>query len=174
MTSFSEQSGLLFVDQPKLVFHGAYHKMGTVWITRVLEGIARRFDLTVQKVNQRTEPLLPEANIVIANHSDLDLDSLGDFVGSHMIRDPRDAIVSGYFYHLWTTEAWAHEPKEQLDGQSIQQHLKSLNQSDGILFEISRFEEYSRNRGLLDWNFEDDRIIELKYEQLMEDEPACF
>ena len=33
-----------------------------------------------------------------------------------MIRDPRDVIVSGYFYHQWTDEPWANEPRPELGG----------------------------------------------------------
>ena len=40
-----------------------------------------------------------------------------------MIRDPRDCVVSGYFYHLWTNEAWAHQPQDLFNGLSYQQHL---------------------------------------------------
>jgi hypothetical protein len=110
----------LLQNRPKLIFHGAHHKMGTVWITRVLESIAQVYGLSVQKIKLDTEPLLPGTDICIAMHSDLKLARIGDFVGSHMIRDPRDAIVSGYFYHLWTTEAWVLEPRAELDGRSFQ------------------------------------------------------
>ena len=165
---------LPFENQPKLIFHGAHHKMGTVWITRVLESIGNKYGLSVQKVKRNTEQLLPGTDIVIASHSDMKLERIGDFVGSHMTRDPRDAIVSGYFYHLWTNEAWAHQPQEELDGQSFQQPLPSLGQEEGILSEIRRFQLYTQNRNLLDWNFDDERILEIKYEDLIENEEAGF
>ena len=100
---------------------------------RVLEKIVKTYGLTIQKCNEISDSLENETDLIFANHSQLELDELGDFVGSHMIRDPRDVIVSGYFYHLWTDEAWAHVAHDEFAGKSYQQHLNSLDQSDHVL-----------------------------------------
>ena len=148
--------------------------MGTVWLMRVLEKVAQQWNLSLQKSNEHNDSLNPETEIIFANHSHLDLNRLGDFVGSHMIRDPRDCVVSGYFYHLWTDEAWAHQPQECFEGLSYQQHLKQLNQSDGLLAEIKTFDSYAKTYALRDWNYEDERILEIKYEELLANEQSGF
>ena len=163
-----------FREPPKLIFHGTYHKMGTVWLMRVLEKVASRWKLSLQKSNEHGDSLDPETDIIFANHSHLDPAKLGDFVGSHMIRDPRDCVVSGYFYHLWTDEAWVHQPQERFGGLSYQQHLKQLNQSDGLREEISNFQAYATTYALRDWDYRDDRIMELKYEDLLANELLEF
>ena len=163
-----------FLDSPKLIFHGTYHKMGTVWLMRVLEKVADNWKLCMQKSNEHEDIVGSDTDIIFANHSHLDLDSFGDFIGSHMIRDPRDCVVSGYFYHLWTDEAWAHQPQQWYDGLSYQQHLKSLNQEDGLAAEISTFAGYAKTYRLRDWNYDDDRIFEIKYEELLADEQKTF
>ena len=163
-----------FIDSPRLIFHGAYHKMGTVWLMRVLEQVARQWRLCLQKSNEHGDAVESETNILFANHSHLNLETLGSFVGSHMIRDPRDCVVSGYFYHLWTEEAWARQSQDRFDGLSYQQHLKSLDQEQGLAAEIRVFAGYARTYFLRDWNYADDRILEIKYEDLLADEQAVF
>ena len=163
-----------FLDQPKLIFHGTYHKMGTVWLMRVLEKIATQWHLCVQKSNEHADTLAPDTDIIFANHSHLDVRQLGNFVGSHMIRDPRDCIVSGYFYHLWTDESWVHTPQDRFDGLSYQQHLKQLNQHDGLVEEIKLFTQYVTTYGLRDWSYTDERIFEFKYEDLLANEQKVF
>ena len=148
--------------------------MGTMWITRVLESVGNRFDLKVQKSNLIETVLNADADVLICNHSQHAPDSFGDFVGSHLIRDPRDAIVSGYFYHLWTDESWAREPQRRFAGLSYQQHLATLDQGAGIGAEIDRFAEYVHDYGLLTWDYHDPRMLELKYEDLIRNEGVVF
>ncbi|QEG25025.1 sulfotransferase domain-containing protein [Mariniblastus fucicola] len=163
-----------FLQSPKLIFHGTYHKMGTVWMMRVLEKVAAHWKLCLQKSNEHGDSLNAGTDILFANHSHLDLQQLGDFAGSHMIRDPRDCVVSGYFYHLWTEEAWARQPQPRFDGRSYQQHLQSLNQSDGLAEEIRQFCRYAKTYSLREWDYDDERIFEIKYEDLLADEQAVF
>ncbi|MEM7454539.1 MAG: sulfotransferase domain-containing protein [Planctomycetota bacterium] len=163
-----------FAGDSRLIFHGTYHKMGTVWMMRVLQRVADMYGLKMQKCNHVGDKLEPGTGLVFANHSQLDPGELGDFVGSHLIRDPRDVIVSGYFYHLWTDEAWAHEPWPEYEGRSYQQILNSVDQHAGIAAEIDRFAKYVDDYSMRQWNYADPRIIELRYEDLIADEPAVF
>eukprot|EP00899_Mesostigma_viride_P028874 jgi/Mesvir1/9171/Mv06911-RA.1 len=48
------------------------------------------------------------------------------------VRDPRDLVVSGYFYHLAANEAWLLEPKEWFDGLSYQEYLQSVPKEQGL------------------------------------------
>lgn len=141
---------------------------------RVMEKVCQTYGLQMQKCNVVGERIKAEADFVFANHSQIALRQLGDFVGSHLIRDPRDAIVSGYFYHLWTEEAWARNPQEVFGGLSYQEHLNSLGQADGITAEINRFAGYVTEYSMRQWNYHDPRVIEIKYEDLIADEPAVF
>lgn len=178
MLPFTHKNNSPFEKSPTRIVHFAYHKMGTVWLTRVLEAVAQRWRLTVQKSNLTDEPIVAAAAILVCNHSQhlsTELDPLrGNVVASHLIRDPRDAIVSGYFYHLWTNESWVHEPQTQFGGSSYQQHLKSIDQESGIAAEIERFGHYVHEYGLMEWNYHDPRVLELKYETLIADEQATF
>ena len=56
----------------------------------------------------------------------------------HMIRDPVEICVSGYQYHLNTTESWVLQPRTELGGLSWQSYLRSLSVDDGIIVECTR------------------------------------
>ena len=58
------QSKNPFIDSPKLIFHGTYHKMGTVWLMRVLEKVAANWKLCMQKSNEHGEAVGSDTNIV--------------------------------------------------------------------------------------------------------------
>jgi hypothetical protein len=163
-----------FSGKPRLIFHGAHHKMGTVWMMRVLENVSQRFGLNLQKCNRVGDTPENTTHVLFANHSQFDVHQLGDFIGSHMVRDPRDAIVSGYFYHLWTDEAWVHAPQTSLSGLSYQAHLQSLAQPQGLHAEIERFAQYVLDYGLDQWNYSNLRVLEMKYENLIADEETGF
>lgn len=147
--------------------------MGTIWMTELLRKIASKFGMSVQISNANGDAH-NGADILIANHSQLPLEALRNYVGSHLIRDPRDAVISGYFYHLWTNESWAHQPDPQYGNVSYQQFLKMQNQEDGITAEIQRFSTYIRHYRLMEWDYNNPRILEIKYESLIADEPKVF
>ena len=168
----------------KLIVHCAHHKAGTVWITNVLRSISARYGLRFQVSNDWSETLLPATDIFVQNNSFVDIDKLSGFRGSHLIRDPRDIVISGYFYHLWTNEYWSHIPMKKLLGdkdphwpyfsigefgeKTYQEYLKSQDQETGILTEIRRSAGYSLKH-MADWNYSNPNFIEIKYEELMSD-----
>jgi len=90
-----------------------------------------------------------------------------------MIRDPRDVVVSGYHYHLWTKERWAHLPQEKYGGQSYQQHLKGLSKDDGLLAEIER-SAGTVIRDMAAWDYNRPEFLELRYETVLADEDSEF
>ncbi len=108
------------------------------------------------------------------------------------MRDPRDLIVSGYYYHLWTDEPWCvrtpyywyhvvqnpyfqyveSDPARYPREQSYQAYLKSLDEERGLILELVwRARLFDRVRR---WNFNNPRIIECKYEEIVGNEVAAF
>lgn len=161
-------------NQNKII-HFTYHKMGTVWFSRILYEIASHYDLNFQKINDNLNDFdLSNNNIIFVNHSDIFLESDISFKGSHMVRDLRDVIVSGYFYHLKTTEKWANVPRSNLDGLSYKDYLNTLNLDDGLKIEIVNFKDYALHRKMHSWNYKDERILELKYEEVIINQEELF
>jgi hypothetical protein len=95
------------------------------------------------------------------------------FRGSHVIRDPRDLIVSGYEYHKVTHEAWVHKPDPLYGGLSYQAYLNSLTEHEGMMVEIERMGVYSANV-MGSWDYRQPEFIELRYEDAFNHEGETF
>jgi hypothetical protein len=96
--------------------------------------------------------------LVIENARQEHADSLGDFIGFHMIRDPRDIIVSGYFSHL-------NSHSDSGLGSRFLEHrqrLRELPEELGLIEEISYSEQ--RLKDLQAWNYRQPNVLELRYE----------
>ena len=122
----------------------------------------------------------------ISNHV-LDIDKLGDFRISRFMRDPRDMVVSGYFYHLRGAEKWCHivdpvnrdweiingnVPKAIKPGQSFYTFLNSVDCEEGMIAEI----EFRKNHfsSMLDWPLSEPRIKLFLYEDILGNERDVF
>lgn len=169
-----------------LVVHCGYHKVGTVWFSRILEAFGKEYGLKVERGerilrNQVSDPS-PGTAIFIDPHSRVRPETLPPFRGSHMVRDPRDMVISGYFYHLWTTEKWAHIPgrmddkdwcREEWRGWTYHDILNSLDQEEGLATEIERASAGVFHR-MNSWDYDDERFWEMKYRDVIADEDVAF
>ena len=151
-------------DSPVL-FVATHHKVMTTYFNAVLRllsfGLGRKF----QRVH--IEQPDSQSDVVLSMHGKLDLPKMGQYRGVHIMRDPRDMIVSGYHYHKWTHEEWVHRPDE--DGVSYQQKLNRANKTDGLFMEIDHFIFFYRST-LENWDMDDPNILEVPYHTLMSDD----
>jgi hypothetical protein len=70
-----------------------------------------------------------------------------------LIRDPRDVIVSGCFYHQSAEEAWLQVPQRRLGGLSYQEKLRSYASfDDQLLFEMENPGVHTI-RQMLEWGY---------------------
>ena len=85
----------------------------------------------------------------------------GDFKGFHVIRDPRDLCVSGYYSHLKThfIEGWPQLAE-------FREKLKKLNKEDGLFLEFEYSDFWLQQ--ISSWNYDDPNILEVKMEDLTE------
>jgi hypothetical protein len=78
----------------------------------------------------------------------------------HVVRDPRDLIVSAYFSHRnsHTTEGWPHL-------QAHREALQAVSPEQGLLLEL----EFSKPELLQigDWDFTNESVLELRMEDLI-------
>jgi hypothetical protein len=115
-----------------------------------------------------------------------------DFRGTVTFRDPRDLIVSGYYYHLKTNETWANTkrfdwrglfedqifresfgaPVSKWFGKSYSQVLNLLNQEDGLLLELIRVAPVLRSFN--QFPFGDPRILRINFEEILGNEVDAF
>ena len=87
----------------------------------------------------------------------------------HLIRDPRDVIISAMHYHSSASEQWLHRPRKMFGGLSYQGMLKALP-DDHVRF---AFEMRHTSRRVIHamqhWNYCQANSFECKYEDLIQD-----
>jgi hypothetical protein len=180
------------------IVHCTHHKAGTVWFRRILSGIAdaQGFTFTTSYVGRNVPSgdvvlyavvgPLSEMEVATAFHGASDCRQAaaddfmersglrpGGFRGTHMVRDPRDMVVSGWHYHLRCTEDWVVTPLERFGGRSYQDLLNSLDPHDGLMAEIKEMTRRTLVH-MARWNYEQPEFLELRYEDLLTDELMWF
>ncbi len=91
------------------------------------------------------------------------LEGQRDYRGFHVVRDPRDIVVSAYFSHLYSHGAeegsWWLEFRKQL---SV---AKTVEQ--GLLLELDFLQTFLNN--MERWNYQNPKVFESRYEILTKD-----
>jgi hypothetical protein len=126
--------------------------------------------------------------VASVNNRALDLTRLGRFRLSRFIRDPRDLIVSGYFYHRRGAEAWTTIENPTTDewyfangvvpeglraaGVSFAAYLQSLPEEEGLLAELEFRALHLES--MAHWPETHPNIVTFRYEEVVGREAAAF
>jgi hypothetical protein len=155
-------------ELPHKVLIGTHHKTGTVWLRSIFHAICRHYSLRFFEGKQADAP--EHYDVFFQDHSRFNLDLFDEPVrGWHVIRDPRDIIVSGCFYHQESREQWLHRPRENLGGRTYQEAINSAATVDKkIAFEMENVGRLTIGE-LLSWDYSRPTFCELRYEDLIED-----
>jgi len=132
-----------------------HHKTGTAWMGAVFRNLATLLKINYYDISTHTEcsdstvksnklyisRLInnKENCIVFEFHNKYDLGNLNKsfLKGLHIIRDPRDVIISAARYHAWSKEEWLHEPSDEYGGLTYQQKINSIESiEDKLIFEM--------------------------------------
>ena len=162
---------------PRILCVGTHHKTGTTWMRGVFFALSAALGIPRQRVpNPRATAKLPNTGRVFATnwrsrfHKDLLASDEARFM--HLIRDPRDVLISGALYHEATdgrNEKFLYHPRKELDGKSYQEHLRGLaTYEEKLAFEMGG-KHLDTIRQMRDWDYDNPRSMELKYEDLIED-----
>lgn len=161
----------------RLMAFGTHHKAGTVWIKRVVVALARALNLPWQGVWDARRlgdiPPLGRAFLVHWNSRfPRELWAQPDVAFVHLVRDPRDVLLSGMAYHRTAPpegERFLHVPRAELGGLSYQQHLNALPDDQArLMFEMDG-KHAETVADMLAWPWGDARAHELRYETLIQD-----
>ena len=154
--------------EPLLAFFG-HHKCASSYISDIICCAAREVGLHGASV---TTPATfgHDLNRWVQDHN-LDLlvyrmsdyeyvKKLREFKGLHVIRDPRDVVVSAYFSHLYS------HPIEGIPViAGLRERLQNLSEEDGLLLEMdSREQQFKCMAG---WDYSLPNMLEIKYEDLV-------
>jgi len=164
-----------------LIIFSCYHKSGTTLLRHFIADYAEKHDLTWREGHcerfsatdfQEMDIWFDPWGTALVPH-DLSKENRNveeatgrNCIGVHLIRDPRNIIVSGYLYHKSQEKeaAWKGYYKETLN---------SLDQDNGLLFEMSRTARETITR-MQKWDYSNDIFLELRYENLMQNFTGTF
>lgn len=174
--------------------HASYHKCLTMFFFRTANVSLNKLTISRNKQYEHFESIqglfyntMNNYYLCSINNFAPQIDKIkGDFRISRFIRDPRDLIVSGYFYHKRGAEPWfrfknptesywsainGHIPQSMPLGDSFADYLNKLDQQDGLLKEIEFRKCHLES--MREWP-EDDRIKILRYEDIISDQVGAF
>lgn len=157
----------------KLNVYFGHARSASTWITWIVERLCSRmgqhYGTFYGRILDRYETvdnfieqknldflLFPEGNIEKANSISR------DYRGFHVIRDPRDMLVSGYFYFK---KGHSTEGNPRMD--EFQAEVANLNGEGLMLKTLEFFRPYFNN--LRTWEYDNPNILEIKYESLILD-----
>lgn len=154
-------------QRPAYAFYG-HHKCATMWLNTIAAAVCRRLGLKFRAVYDedgfgRDLPAYVEREAVdFLAYGNADLQYVRDLPphrAFHIIRDPRDIVVSAYFSHLKShaTGGWPELIEHR-------RQLKRLSQAEGLALEI-RFRE-REFRHMSSWDYGQENVLEVRFEDL--------
>ncbi len=150
-----------------------HHKCATGWINSVIREICYNLGWNFKIINQEKDfqefgSLGNYADNVkpdFLSYNNANFPFLKDVTftrGFHVIRDPRDIIVSAYFSHLYS-----HDDKNWPELTKHRNQLQKVSINDGLFIEMDFSEQFLEK--MYSWNYKDPRILEIKMENLTSD-----
>ena len=161
---------------------GTHHKTGTVWMRRVFHRIAQEQGIPFMPMYRpkKLAQLPDEGPCIVVNWSSSFPKKFlrhpeARFI--HVIRDPRDVLLSGLRYHRVAkhkNERFLDETREDWGGKSYQEYLNALpSESDQMLFEMRNKHDETVQQ-MLGWDYKNPNSVELAYEDMIEDEDCSL
>jgi hypothetical protein len=151
-----------------LILVGTHHKTGTKWMLQLFEGFCAALGERLHSGPQGQLP--PATRVFFQDHSRFDFTTLGrPDPGLHLIRDPRDVLISGARYHARASEPWLHQRRRRFWGLTYQEAIRwRRSLGDAVLFEMDHAGGHTI-RQMLEWDQTRPEFFEAKYEDLVED-----
>lgn len=155
-------------DREVLAFYG-HHRCGSSWISALLEAACSKLGLRFRQVydHRMFGDDLPgfvareSVDVLVYMNADwTHAKTLKQQRAFHVIRDPRDVLVSAYYSHRYShpTDYWT----ELIEHRDV---LEDLTLDDGLLAEVDcrrlQFREMS------EWDYEAEGVLELRFEELV-------
>jgi hypothetical protein len=153
---------------PLLAYFG-HHKCGTRWLYSIVRHVCAETGLRAVEVHNAAAlatdlgafARAERAGFVAYTNAEwARVATLGAFRGFHVIRDPRDVVVSAYFSHRYS------HPTREFPG--LEEHraaLERLSEEEGLLAEI-RYSAWTLGC-MAGWPYSHPDVLELRMEDLV-------
>lgn len=148
-----------------------HHKTGTIWMRHTFEATASALNVPCVRISAEGAdvPLPRSACFVRDVHSQWfskRFHENGDRI-LHVIRDPRDIVISAMHYHRKSPEKWLHRPDDRFGGMTYQQALNGLpDDRSRMIFEMDH-SSAAIIRRMCAWQYGRWDCFETKYETLL-------
>ncbi len=159
--------------QKEILAYFGHHKCATTWLNDILVQICERIGLSIviihnsklfndnlESIKRHQIDFLSYINADIENVKKLE----NNFLGFHVIRDPRDIVVSAYYSHLYSHPVGDGWP-------DLIEHRKNLQNSPkdkGLFMEMDFLDNFVF-RNLYNWDYQQPNVVEIKMEDLIID-----
>jgi len=155
-------------DKKQVFLYCGHHKCASTWIEDICFYVCSELRLNYEILydakdfNYDLQKYIDDKGLDFVCYANADYEyvkKVKNYRGFHVVRDPRDIVVSAYFSHLHShaTEAWP----ELID---YREKLKAQDQNLGLFTEIDfRAQQFQE---MMSWPERDPNIIELKMEDL--------
>jgi hypothetical protein len=161
---------------PQLYAYFGHHKCASSWIHQIVNETCKDAGLRHIKVSNSLNCGHSLASYVIKNKTDFlsytnavysEVSSLKNLKAFHVIRDPRDVLVSGYFSHLKShpEDVWPELSPHR-------EKLNTLSPHDGLLEEFNFSQRFLNEMG--DWDYTHPDILQLKMEDMIQHPYTSF
>ena len=157
------------ISQLPLIAYFSHHKCATQWVMAILTDICATTHLRLFEVSQMdTSDFANLRDLVRCFRPDVlayynaeisQVKLLPPLRGFHVVRDPRDLIVSAYYSHLHShrLDTWPGLAEHR-------RHLQAVDMSQGLLLEM----EFSRRElvEIAEWDYHQPTVLEIRMEDL--------
>ena len=154
---------------PKLAYYG-HHKCGSMWILGIVAELcghlrmpfhvqdhAKKYPGEGEQQHEKFKDLF-----LVAMNSDYYYVGNFDCPAFHVIRDPRDVVVSGYFSHLHS-----HPSRQWPRLRYYRKYLESIDIEQGLFEEMSFSSQYLYS--MFSWDYGNPHVLEKRFEDLIAD-----
>jgi len=154
----------------RLVYFG-HHKCASAWINQLIAKICAYLDISHQAVftpsrfQDDLEKFVEENDIQFLTYGNANyhyVKQLNNYKGFHVVRDPRDVLVSAYFSHQYShpTNNWP----ELAQHRSV---IQSLPKDEGLLLDMAFNKPFLDD--MLSWDYQTVNVLQFKYEDFIRD-----
>ena len=155
--------------KPELLVFFGHHKCASAWINQICEkicnylGINHRAVFTPQEFNEDLEKYIRKNQVQFLTYGNANYEyvqQLNSLRGFHVVRDPRDVLVSAYFSHLYS-----HPLENWPELKNHREKLQLLPKDEGLLCDMAFNQPFLDD--MFSWDYQAPNIIQIRMENLV-------